>query len=112
MVIPSFLVFVLISIFGTFFALISRGLLGLWLGLELGFFGFIPVLNGKTVGENEAACKYFVVQGVGSGLILLGFLLVVSSSLINISFSLVDSLMWVGVVVGLIIKLGVFPFHF
>ena len=55
---------------------VRSGLLGIWLGLELRFFGFLPILNDKTVGENEAACKYFVVQAVGSGLMLVRFVLV------------------------------------
>lgn len=111
-VIPSFLIFILISIFGTFFAVIRTGLLGLWVSLELRFFGFIPVLNGKTVAENEGACKYFIIQGVGSAFILIGFLLMISSSCINVSFLAIESLIYLGVLTGLMVKLGVFPFHF
>jgi len=39
----------------------------------------LPLLNGKGVGENESAVKYFVVQAVGSGMIVLGFLIIRSN---------------------------------
>lgn len=73
---PAFVVFSLMSLFGTFFVFVSGGLVGMWVRLELALFGFLPILNGKTVGENESAVKYFVVQRVGSGFILLSFIVV------------------------------------
>ena len=45
------------------------------MGLELGFFGFLPIMNGKTAGENEATIKYFIIQSLGSAFILAGFLI-------------------------------------
>lgn len=112
MVIPSFLLFVFISLVGALVAVLRRGLLGLWLGLELSFFGFIPILNGKTVYENEAASKYFVVQGVGSGLILVGILLTISSPLDYTFIRIIEMLIYLTLVLGFLVKLGVFPFHF
>nr|QID02648.1 NADH dehydrogenase subunit 2 [Scrobicularia plana] len=112
MVMPSFVIFVLISLMGTFFVVFSSGILGLWISLEVGFFGFIPVLNGKTVGENEAASKYFVVQGVGSGLMLVSFLLINSTAWLSFSLLLTDFFFYFCLLLGFMIKLGVFPFHF
>lgn len=111
-VIPSFVVFILVSLIGTVFVLLRRGILGLWVGLELRFFGFIPILNGKTVGENEAASKYFVVQGVGSGLILIRFMFGNSNNWLGFSFLFTDTIFYFRLLLGFIIKLGVFPFHF
>jgi len=65
-----------VSLFGLCFVFLSTGLLGMWIRLEVGFFGFLPILNGKSVIENEAAVKYFVVQSVGSGVILVSFLFI------------------------------------
>lgn len=111
-VIPSFFIFASISLLGTFFVVLRSGVLGLWIRLELGFFGFIPILNGKTVGENEAAAKYFVVQGVGSGLILTSFLLLLSERWLVFSQRFTYIIICLTLLIGFIIKLGVFPFHF
>lgn len=71
---PAFCVFILVRVIGTLFVLLRTGLLGIWLCLELAFFGFIPILNGKGVCENESAVKYFIIQRVGSGILLVGIL--------------------------------------
>jgi NADH:ubiquinone oxidoreductase subunit 2 (subunit N) len=96
---------------GTVLVLFSRGLLGMWLRLELAFFGFVPILNGKGVYENESAVKYFVVQRIGSGVLLVGILLVGSFTGfggLNMSFEVVNFI----ILVGLMVKLGIFPLHF
>ena len=108
---PAFVVFVSVSLFGTFFVFVSRGLLGIWLRLELALFGFLPILNGKTVGENESAAKYFIIQSVGSGFILLSFIFVgglVSFTILGVKRGLIDII----ILGGFAIKLGVFPLHF
>jgi len=77
----------------------------------VGFFGFIPILNGVSVQENERAVKYFIIQGVGSGILLIRFLAVGSDYLIsssNIFHFLGEGL----ILLGFIVKLGVFPIHF
>nr|YP_006576444.1 NADH dehydrogenase subunit 2 [Solecurtus divaricatus]AEV94338.1 NADH dehydrogenase subunit 2 [Solecurtus divaricatus] len=112
MVSPSLIVFAGVSVLGVVLVIMSSGLLGMWLCLELGFFGFIPILNGKSVGENESASKYFVVQSVGSGVLLVGLILVSGEF-----FLVGGGMMWqhmtnLMMVVGLMIKLGVFPMHF
>lgn len=111
MLTPAFVVFLLVSLFGTFFVFIRGGLLGMWIRLELALFGFLPILNGKTVGENECASKYFVVQGVGSGLILLGLILIGGYSSV-LGFDASVRLSDMVVLLGFMMKLGVFPIHF
>nr|AJC10854.1 NADH deshydrogenase subunit 2 [Macoma balthica] len=100
----------MVSLLGTMFVFLSSGLFGMWISLELGFFGFLPILNGKAASENEAAVKYFVIQSVGSGLILVSFLLFSSSPgfISYLSEEMVDIIM----IGGFMVKLGVFPFHF
>nr|YP_006576420.1 NADH dehydrogenase subunit 2 [Semele scabra]AEV94314.1 NADH dehydrogenase subunit 2 [Semele scabra] len=109
---PSFLIFSLLSLGGVIFVVFSSGLIGVWVSLELSFFGFLPILNGSTVAENEGGVKYFIVQGVGSAVMLVGFLLMVGDRFLffnNFGVGVVVDLM---VVSGFMIKLGVFPFHF
>nr|YP_006576396.1 NADH dehydrogenase subunit 2 [Hiatula diphos]YP_009642896.1 NADH dehydrogenase subunit 2 [Hiatula acuta]AEV94290.1 NADH dehydrogenase subunit 2 [Hiatula diphos]QCQ20460.1 NADH dehydrogenase subunit 2 [Hiatula acuta] len=109
---PSFIVFFVMSLLGTILVLLSSGLLGMWICLELGFFGFIPLLNGKTVGENESAVKYFVVQSIGSGLLLFSFLIISGDYLMLEVSSTQRVLSEIVMVLGFMVKLGVFPMHF
>lgn len=102
----------MLSILGTVLVIFRGGLLGMWLCLEVGFFGFIPIINGKTVAENESTVKYFVIQGVGSGVMLFRFLIVGSDYYIT---GLAGYWRLMGdylIIIGFIIKLGVFPIHF
>lgn len=49
--------------------------LGVWLGLEVNLLGFIPLVIQVSGGQSvEAAIKYFIVQAVGRGFLLLGAL--------------------------------------
>jgi NADH:ubiquinone oxidoreductase subunit 2 (subunit N) len=107
---PATIIFIIVSLLGTMFVFLRSGLFGMWIRLELGFFGFLPILNGKAARENEAAVKYFVIQSVGSGLILVRFLLFRrrSSFISYLSEETADII----IIRGFIVKLGVFPFHF
>jgi len=84
-----------------------------WAGLELNLIGFLPVLlYQKRTSERESAVKYFIVQALGSGLLIFGSLLACS-----ISFTWDPSLPYssgavLTILVGLLTKIGVFPFHF
>nr|YP_009642920.1 NADH dehydrogenase subunit 2 [Sanguinolaria ovalis]QCQ20484.1 NADH dehydrogenase subunit 2 [Sanguinolaria ovalis] len=109
---PSFVVFFIMSLLGTILVLFSSGLLGMWICLEVGFFGFIPLLNGKTVGENESAVKYFVVQSIGSGLLLFSFLIVSGDYFMLEASGIQRVLSEIIMVLGFMVKLGVFPIHF
>lgn len=102
----------MVSLFGTFSVFLRTGLIGMWIGLELGFFGFLPILNGKTVGENEAAVKYFIVQGVGSGVMLVSFLFISANYFTSIPNGVFERVVGFIMIRGFIIKLGVFPLHF
>lgn len=49
--------------------------MGVWLGLEVNLLGFVPLMVQASGGQSvEAAIKYFIVQAVGSGFLLLGAL--------------------------------------
>ncbi len=51
----------------------SRDWLAAWLGLEVNLLGFIPlVAQGGGSQSVESSVKYFVIQALGSRMILLG----------------------------------------
>lgn len=94
-----------IMVGGIFVCVYRVGLLGIWVGMELSFFGAIGVLGGSRVEEVEGVQKYFIIQVFRSIFLLIGFLLVVN-------FYRGGWLVEFILVVGLIIKLGLFPFYF
>jgi len=111
---PFGFIFIFITLFGTIFSISSSHWLGVWAGLEINLIGFLPILvYQKSISESESAVKYFVVQALGSGLLIFG-------SLTNCSLSytweiiIVDSSVpgFIIILRGLIIKIGIFPFHF
>nr|YP_010444614.1 NADH dehydrogenase subunit 2 [Haplodiplatys aotouensis]UTI38877.1 NADH dehydrogenase subunit 2 [Haplodiplatys aotouensis]UTI38890.1 NADH dehydrogenase subunit 2 [Haplodiplatys aotouensis] len=97
------LMFGLVLLFSTFLTLSAETWFFAWVGLELNMVSFIPLLvvKGNSLGS-EVALSYFLVQSVSS--------LVLLTSLIYVNQLGVDSLiytMWL----GLVAKLGVFPFY-
>nr|APH08677.1 NADH dehydrogenase subunit 2 [Lilliconus sagei] len=107
--------FMCIMGFGTLLSLSSTHWLSIWAGLEINLIGFLPLLvYQKGISESESAMKYFIVQALGSSFIIFGSLVAFSLSFswevcsnIDYSFSGLCVL-----VMGLCIKLGVFPFYF
>nr|AOY34887.1 NADH dehydrogenase subunit 2 [Clithon retropictum] len=102
--------------FGTLFSVSASHWLGAWAGLEINLIGFVPILlyRGMSV-ESESTMKYLVIQALGSSLLLFGSLNVFGESqgwgFTDLgSFSL--SVSCVVIFFGLMMKLGVFPFHF
>nr|YP_009742324.1 NADH dehydrogenase subunit 2 [Cryptonatica andoi]QID90419.1 NADH dehydrogenase subunit 2 [Cryptonatica andoi] len=112
---PFGFLFIFTMIFGTLFSISSSHWLGIWAGLEINLIGFLPILvYQKSMSESESAVKYFIIQALGSSLLLFGSLS--SFSLLfsweNVSeteFSLASLLI---ISSGLIMKMGMFPFHY
>nr|YP_009318310.1 NADH dehydrogenase subunit 2 [Lunella granulata]AOZ71791.1 NADH dehydrogenase subunit 2 [Lunella granulata] len=111
---PFGFLFIFVFVFGSVLSLSSLHWIGIWVGLEVNLMGFIPILVYRGITqETESGMKYFIIQALGSGMVMLG-----SLSCFNVSFSwelmsLSSSL--VGLVLlffGLLLKLGSFPFHF
>ena len=89
---------------GTLVALTASNWLTVWLGLELNLISFLPLITIKgSAQQTESAIKYFLIQALGSGLVLLG----------GLRLSLIWSL-WGSIFVlsGLSLKLGAAPLHF
>nr|YP_009420763.1 NADH dehydrogenase subunit 2 [Conomurex luhuanus]ASO76827.1 NADH dehydrogenase subunit 2 [Conomurex luhuanus] len=107
--------FVFTMMSGTLFSVSSSHWLGIWAGLEINLIGFLPLLvYQKSMAESESAVKYFVVQALGSSLLMFGSL---SSYSLSFSWdiSTVSSYYVITIFAlscGLCMKMGLFPFHF
>nr|YP_010713536.1 NADH dehydrogenase subunit 2 [Mauritia arabica]UVF28355.1 NADH dehydrogenase subunit 2 [Mauritia arabica asiatica]WDA98668.1 NADH dehydrogenase subunit 2 [Mauritia arabica] len=101
---------------GTLFSISSLHWLGIWAGLEINLIGFLPILvYQKSMSESESAVKYFVVQALGSSLLIFGSLNLYSLSFTWEMFIPGDAGSTISLFVlmmGLFVKLGLFPFHF
>lgn len=111
---PFGFIFIFITLFGTIFSISSSHWLGVWVGLEINLIGFLPILvYQKSTSESESAVKYFVVQALGSGLLIFGSL---TSCALSYTWEIIimDSSIpgFIIILRGLIIKIGIFPFHF
>nr|BAJ09670.1 NADH dehydrogenase subunit 2 [Batillaria cumingii] len=113
---PFSYMFLIVMFFGTMFSLSSSHWLGIWAGVEINLIGFLPLLvYQKSMLESESAVKYFIVQALGSSFLIFGSLFSYSLSFSWESFSHLDSLVPTGgtfLALGLLVKMGVFPFHF
>ena len=94
---------------GRLIAISSPHWIYLWMGLELNLLSFVPLLRRSlNYQESEAAVKYFLVQSLGRILLLLGILSINYFPLV-IQYYSVRKYILLG---GLLIKIGVAPFHF
>lgn len=81
----------------------------MWMGLEINLLSFVPmVISRRNEAETESVLKYFLVQAIGSGLILLG-----SFSIINYPNSMIRGVISLYVLLfSMIVKMGIVPFHY
>nr|YP_008854831.1 NADH dehydrogenase subunit 2 [Cherax glaber]AHA59412.1 NADH dehydrogenase subunit 2 [Cherax glaber] len=100
---PYKIMFSLTLFAGTLLAISSSSWFSAWIGLELNLMSFIPLISSKTNQlPSEASLKYFLIQALGSAIIILAS----SLTLLYPSFiPLIISL-------ALLLKLGAAPFHF
>lgn len=105
---PSFFLFISTTIIGTFIALSRTNWLYLWMGMELNLLSFIPlVARSQILQETEARVKYFIIQAVGSGLILTAGI-ISTNPLTNFSFSPTIITIFI---IRIAVKLGIAPCH-
>lgn len=106
---PSSTIFLITLTSGTLICISSPQWLFAWIGLEVNLLSFIPlILQTQIFQETEAAIKYFLVQALGSGLLLLGRL----TNLIPQFF--LDSINVPSLIIltSLLIKIGAAPLHY
>ena len=113
---PFRYIFILVVGFGSLFSLSSRHWLGVWAGLEINLIGFLPILvYQKRALERESAVKYFVIQALGSRLLMFGSLFSYGLSLSweSLTRALISAPSGALLLsFGLLLKIGIFPFHF
>nr|YP_010400281.1 NADH dehydrogenase subunit 2 [Tenguella musiva]UQS75980.1 NADH dehydrogenase subunit 2 [Tenguella musiva] len=101
---------------GTLLSLSSIHWLSIWAGLEINLIGFLPMLvYKKSTLESESAVKYFVIQALGSSLLIFGSLIMFNMSFtwdVSVESSGLEVMGLLIVVSGLCLKLGLFPFHY
>nr|YP_003434442.1 NADH dehydrogenase subunit 2 [Chaetoderma nitidulum]ABM69286.1 NADH dehydrogenase subunit 2 [Chaetoderma nitidulum] len=106
---PLQLFFSSFMILGTFLMLFSPNYVSIWVGLELNFFGFLPLMaDMKETQTLEASMKYFLVQAFGSSIFLTGLFLLTYSNFMNTNFNFPHTLM----ILAISVKLGIAPFYF
>ena len=99
----SQLLFLSTLLLGTTLSVSSSSWFGAWIGLELNLLSFIPLISLKNNQySSEAALKYFLIQALGSSVIIL------AASIILFSFHSSRIL----ITVALLLKAGAAPFHF
>nr|QMS48421.1 NADH dehydrogenase subunit 2 [Penaeus monodon] len=88
---------------GTLLSISSSSWFGAWIGLELNLMSFIPLISSKNNQySSEAALKYFLIQALGSSVIIMSASFVLSSNELAIML----------MTVALLLKSGAAPFHF
>nr|YP_009975997.1 NADH dehydrogenase subunit 2 [Scyllarides haanii]QNK05441.1 NADH dehydrogenase subunit 2 [Scyllarides haanii] len=86
---------------GTIMSISSTSWFMAWMGLELNLMSFVPLITSKTNQyPSEAALKYFLVQALGSALIILSAPLMMDMDIFSPML-----------LMALLLKLGAAPFH-
>ena len=109
MIFIPYLFFFFIMIFlGSFISISRCNWIYVWVGLEINLLSFIPIISyGYNRIEVECSVKYFLVQAIGSCIILLGFF---SYNIFNFYIINAYYIFYI-IFISLILKIGIFPFH-
>nr|YP_009026967.1 NADH dehydrogenase subunit 2 [Cherax crassimanus]CDN96574.1 NADH dehydrogenase subunit 2 [Cherax crassimanus] len=100
---PYKIMFSLTLVSGSLLSISSSSWFSAWIGLELNLMSFIPLISSKTNQyPSEASLKYFLIQALGSSIIIL------ASSLTPLYPSFIPMI----ISLALLLKLGAAPFHF
>nr|ALA08470.1 NADH dehydrogenase subunit 2 [Dynomene pilumnoides] len=100
---PIYSLFMITLVMGSLLSISSSSWFGAWVGLELNLMSFIPLISSKlTSSSSEVALKYFLIQALGSSIIIL------SSSLLLTYINSAAPL----ILTAILLKLGSAPFHF
>nr|AWV83263.1 NADH dehydrogenase subunit 2 [Kosemia yezoensis] len=97
----SYLLYLIFLILGIMISVSSNNWLGCWMGIEMNMISFLPIMANKmSVYASESMIKYFIVQSMGSSLLLM---MIIINMMIDLNYMIMISLM---------IKIGCPPFHF
>nr|YP_009681472.1 NADH dehydrogenase subunit 2 [Mytilisepta keenae]QDO71859.1 NADH dehydrogenase subunit 2 [Mytilisepta keenae] len=93
-----------VMVFSSLMSISSSTWLGVWAGFELNLLSFMVLMNLESTRAISPCIKYFIIQSLGSGLILMGFLCGET-----FYFSEWNEFVFFG---GIMLKGGIAPFHF
>nr|YP_010032413.1 NADH dehydrogenase subunit 2 [Cicadetta abscondita]QOW07738.1 NADH dehydrogenase subunit 2 [Cicadetta abscondita] len=97
----SYLLYLIFLFMGIMISISSNNWLGCWMGIEMNMVSFLPVMANKmSIYASESMIKYFIVQSMGSSLLLISIII---NMMIDFNYMIMISLM---------IKIGCPPFHF
>nr|YP_009171526.1 NADH dehydrogenase subunit 2 [Comicus campestris]AJW76381.1 NADH dehydrogenase subunit 2 [Comicus campestris] len=101
----------MMMILGTLISISSNSWFGVWIGLEINLLSFIPLIsNTKNLLTTESALKYFLIQTIGSSVLLFTVIMMhLSSDIIN--YMMKNSIL-ITLSSTLLLKMGAAPFHF
>lgn len=100
---PARILFLSTLLLGILITISRSSWFGCWLGLELNLISFIPILTSKhDTYSSEAALKYFLIQALGSAIILIR---VCFTFLSNYTANMI-------IIAALLLKRGAAPLHF
>ena len=106
---PFYYFFLVRLMLRTLISVSSCNWLFVWAGLEINLLSFIPIIVCRINNrELERALKYFLVQALGSSLVLLGSFIYLGWAIRLASLNLGTCIIFSRI----IIKLGIFPFHY
>nr|ARH10745.1 NADH dehydrogenase subunit 2 [Chaetosiphella stipae] len=98
------ILFLNMLLFSTLLSISSMNWLSMWMGLELNLFAIIPIMNFKSsIYSIESTMKYFLIQAFASILLLM--------FLINKSMLFMINDLNILIILPLLIKLSLMPFH-
>nr|AXS65651.1 NADH dehydrogenase subunit 2 [Cucujoidea sp. 24 KM-2017] len=81
----------------------------MWMGLEINMMAVIPLFSSATnMYSSESALKYFIVQTLGSIILLLSLIMM----LMNLKFNFESNIYALSLNSALFTKIGAAPFHF
>uniref|UniRef100_UPI00315C5037 NADH dehydrogenase subunit 2 n=1 Tax=Tuerkayana hirtipes TaxID=2739209 RepID=UPI00315C5037 len=99
----SYTIFFFTLLMGSLISISSPSWFGAWIGLELNMMSFIPLITLKMNSYfSEAALKYFLIQALGSALLI-------SSGFLSTSFLFISTAF---IFLAILLKLASAPFHF
>nr|YP_009545834.1 NADH dehydrogenase subunit 2 [Gorgonocephalus chilensis]AYO99626.1 NADH dehydrogenase subunit 2 [Gorgonocephalus chilensis] len=105
-----YMFFLLLSVLGSFF---SSNWLLLWLWIELNSLCLIPIISKvSTLRSIESTIKYYIFQALGSVILLFGILTRYFFLNEVVIFGNYNIFVCFFIVVGLSVKVGIFPLHF
>nr|YP_009472921.1 NADH dehydrogenase subunit 2 [Macrosaldula sp. PJ-2017]AST10151.1 NADH dehydrogenase subunit 2 [Macrosaldula sp. PJ-2017] len=105
----SKMLFLIMLFLSTTIVISSDNWLAMWIGMEINLMSFIPsIAKSKNNFSSEACMMYFLVQTMGSIVLLASILL---SPMIMISPIMMDKMVAATMMISVLIKMGMSPFH-